>query len=99
MRENSENYCDWCCAFAHAGQFGSGITAFFIFLRWIVLYNLANGAIWMALVVLPQAGAFDYGQVENNFYLRDLIAAKVSGRETASPSKSVAERNYHRQGQ
>lgn len=60
-----------------SGQFGSGITAYFIFLRWVVLFNLVSGVFWFLFVVLPAAIHFDYSETEYDFYLRDFIFAKV----------------------
>ena len=61
------------------GQFGLGITSLFIFTRWFLLLNLFLCILWSALVILPQAVHYDYGQISDVFYMRNLVDGQVGG--------------------
>ena len=61
-----------------SGKFGSGVTSLFIFTRWLLLLNLFLSILWSALVILPQAVNYDYDQVNDDFYMHNLLDGQVS---------------------
>jgi len=61
------------------GQFGSGVASLFIFTRWLLLLNIFLGLLWSALVILPQAVHYNYGQINDVFYMRNVIDGQVGG--------------------
>ena len=62
------------------GEFGTGIVSYFRLMRFLMLFDIFFGCVWLTFVVGPQAFHFDYvNKVTEPFYIRDLALARVSG--------------------
>ncbi|XP_013391142.1 uncharacterized protein LOC106159409 [Lingula anatina] len=59
------------------GHFGSGLVSFFVFTRWLCLLNLLLTLFWLSLVVLPSVVHFNYCNITQPFYIRNLLDGEI----------------------
>ena len=69
-------FCDYS-HYSPLGRFGSGLAAFFLFVRHLLLLDVALTILWFAFVVIPQAVHLDYQPMSDDFYFRNLFDGQV----------------------